>query len=50
MNYSAKYLKECISICKQINPDKIEKMAELVNSVRENKGRIFFVYYNPISK
>ena len=43
MNFSAKYLKECISICKQINPDKIEKMAELVNSVRENKGRIFFL-------
>ncbi len=43
MNFSAKYLEECISICKQINPNKIEKMAELINSVRQNKGRIFFL-------
>ena len=43
MNFSAKYLEECISICKQINPDKIEKMAELINSVRQDKGRIFFL-------
>ena len=42
MNFSAKYLEECILICKQINPDKIEKMAELINSVRQDKGRIFF--------
>ena len=43
MNFSKKYLEECIEICKAINPDKIEKMAELVNSVREDKGRIFFL-------
>jgi len=28
MNFSKKYLEECIEICKAINPDKIEKMAE----------------------
>ena len=43
MNFSAKYLEECISICKQINPDKIEKIAHLVNSIRQDKGRIFFL-------
>ena len=43
MNFSAKYLEECISICKQINADKIEKIAQLVNSIRQDKGRIFFL-------
>lgn len=43
MNFSEKYLKECVLICQQINSDKIEKMAELINSVRQDKGRIFFL-------
>ena len=43
MNFSSEYLNECIEICKAINPDKIENMAELINSVRQDKGRIFFL-------
>jgi len=43
MNFSKKYLEECIEICNAINPEKIEKMAELINSVRQDKGRIFFL-------
>lgn len=43
MNFSQKYLSECIEICNKINPDEIEEMASLVNSVREDNGRIFFL-------
>jgi D-sedoheptulose 7-phosphate isomerase len=43
MNFSKKYLKECIQICNAINPDEIEKMADLINSVRSTNGRIFFL-------
>ena len=43
MSFSQKYLSECIEICNKINPDKIEEMASLIHSVRENNGRIFFL-------
>ena len=43
MNFSKKYLEECIQICSAINPDEIEKMADLINSVRSTNGRIFFL-------
>ena len=43
MNFSKKYLQECIEICNTINPDEIEDMANLINSVRSESGRIFFL-------
>jgi len=43
MNFSKKYLQECIEICNTINPDEIEDMANLINSVRSDSGRIFFL-------
>ena len=43
MSFSEKYLEECIEICNTINPDEIEQMADLINSVRLNNGRIFFL-------
>ncbi len=43
MSFSSKYLKECIEICNLINPKKIENIADLINSVRTVKGRIFFL-------
>ena len=43
MNFSKKYLQECIEICNAINPDEIEDMANLINSVRSESGRIFFL-------
>jgi len=43
MNFSEKYIKECIQICNQLNPNEIETIASLINLVRENKGRIFFL-------
>tara|TARA_B100000676_G_scaffold311009_1_gene379368 strand:- start:1551 stop:2147 length:597 start_codon:yes stop_codon:yes gene_type:complete len=43
MNFSQKYLSECIKICNKINPDEIEEMASLIHSVRKNNGRIFFL-------
>ena len=43
MSFSKKYLEECIEICNTINSDEIEQMADLINSVRLNNGRIFFL-------
>ena len=43
MSFSKEYLNECIEICNKIDPQEIEKMASLINSIRENKGRIFFL-------
>ena len=43
MNFSKQYLEECIEICNAINPDEIEKMADLINSIRSTNGRIFFL-------
>ncbi len=42
MSFSKKYLQECVEICNTINPDEIEDMANLINSVRSESGRIFF--------
>ena len=41
MSFSKEYLNECIEICNIIDPEEIEKMASLINSVRDNDGRIF---------
>ena len=43
MSFSKKYLKECIEICNSLNSSEIEDMARLINSVRNNSGRIFFL-------
>ena len=43
MSFSKEYLNECIEICNIIDPEEIEKMASLINSVRDNDGRIFFL-------
>ena len=43
MSFSEKYLEECIQICSAINPNEIEEMADLINSVRSTNGRIFFL-------
>ena len=43
MSFSKEYLNECIEICNRIDPEKIEKMASLINSIRDNDGRIFFL-------
>jgi D-sedoheptulose 7-phosphate isomerase len=42
-NFSKSYLNECIEICKLIDPSKIEKIAHIINSVRDDGGRIFFL-------
>ena len=43
MNFSSDYLNECIEICNLIDSNKVENIAEIINSVREEKGRIFFL-------
>ncbi len=43
MSFSKKYLQECIEICNSLNSSEIEDMASLINSVRNNSGRIFFL-------
>ena len=43
MSFSGEYIKECIEICHSIDSDEIEKMASLINSIRSNNGRIFFL-------
>ncbi len=43
MSFSQNYINECIEICKQLNPNQIEDIAQLINSVRDSKGRIFFL-------
>ena len=43
MNFSQNYINECIEICKKLNPNEIEDIAILINSVRDSKGRIFFL-------
>ena len=43
MSFSGEYIKECIEICHSIDSDEIEKMAILINSIRSNNGRIFFL-------
>tara|TARA_X000000368_G_C23045224_1_gene718832 strand:+ start:895 stop:1491 length:597 start_codon:yes stop_codon:yes gene_type:complete len=43
MSFSSDYLNECIEICNLIDSNKVENIAEIINSVREEKGRIFFL-------
>ncbi|MEC7488372.1 MAG: SIS domain-containing protein [Pseudomonadota bacterium] len=43
MGYAKKHLKEAIEIIRLIDPDHVEKMAELLASVKENDGRVFFL-------
>jgi D-sedoheptulose 7-phosphate isomerase len=43
MNFSEQYIKECIEICHSIDANEIEQMANLINSIRSNNGRIFFL-------
>ena len=43
MSFSQNYINECIEICKKLNPNEIEDIAILINSVRDSKGRIFFL-------
>ena len=43
MSFAKEYLNECIEICNKLDPEEIEKMASLINSIRENNGRIFFL-------
>ena len=43
MNFSQNYINECIEICKKLKPNEIEDIAILINSVRDSKGRIFFL-------
>ena len=43
MSFSGEYIKECIEICHSIDSDEIEQMASLINSIRSNNGRIFFL-------
>ena len=43
MIFSKKYLQECIEICNAVNSDEIEDTANLINSVRSDSGRIFFL-------
>ena len=42
MSFSKNYLNECIEICNKIDAQEIENMASLINSIRDNNGRIFF--------
>ncbi len=43
MTYSEQYLSESISILKQLDPNLIEAMVDLLVKVREREGRIFFL-------
>lgn len=43
MSFSSDYLNECIEICNLIDSNKVENIAEIINSVRAKKGRIFFL-------
>lgn len=43
MNYSEQYIGELISIAQSLDTDAIEKMADIIASVRERGGRLFFL-------
>ena len=43
MEYSKRYFEEVQSIAKSINLDLIEKMVQIIVSVKEQKGRMFFI-------
>ena len=43
MNYSQQHIKEAISILNTLDADAIEKMAELLATVKADEGRLFFL-------
>lgn len=43
MNYSQQHINEAISILNTLDVDAIEKMAELLATVKQNYGRLFFL-------
>ena len=43
MNYSEQYIGELISIAQSLDTNAIEKMADIIASVRERGGRLFFL-------
>lgn len=43
MTFSQRFLEECLEFIKQINPDDIEKVANILAVVRNNNGRLFIV-------
>lgn len=43
MNFSQKYLNEANQIIGRLDEKKIEKMVDLINEIKSNEGRIFFL-------
>ena len=43
MNYTSKYLKETIEIAQKLDSNIIEKLADLLASIKSEGGRIFFL-------
>ena len=43
MSYTQQHLNEAIEIIRQIPPEKVERMAELMAAVRKRQGRVFFL-------
>ena len=43
MAYSKTYLSEVIDITKQIDPEQIENIVDIILNIKKNKGRIFFL-------
>ncbi len=43
MDYSKKHLQETIEIIKKINSNDIEKVVDLINSIKKLDGRLFFI-------
>ena len=43
MNYSQQHIKEAISILNTLDAEAIEKMAELLATVKTDQGRLFFL-------
>ena len=43
MNYTQQHIKEAVTILNTLEVDSIEKMAELLATVKEEQGRIFFL-------
>ena len=43
MKFSTEFLNECIETIKNINPNEIEKIIDVLFNVRENNGRLFII-------
>jgi D-sedoheptulose 7-phosphate isomerase len=43
MTYSIQYFEEAVQILRQINPQQVESIAELITQTRSQNGRIFFL-------